>query len=83
MIPQLWKRWVWMDVNLRGESLRKEHDTSTRRLPPFQRRSRRGKPGEAALLIHHRSNSAAIDHSLTEQTERTLSSKWEASRCIL
>lgn len=48
--------------------LRKKHDTSTRRVLPFLRPSRRGKPGEAALLIHHRSNRAAIYCSLTRQT---------------
>lgn len=47
---------------------REKHNTSTRRLPPILPSSRSGKPGETTLLMHHRSNRAAIYCSLTRET---------------
>lgn len=42
-----------------------------RRMSLFLPSSRLGKPGEDAMLIHHRSNRASIDYSLTRQKDRT------------
>lgn len=63
---------LWVDGGqfAQRQLLGEEHDTSTRRMSLSPSPSQRGRLGEAAMLIHHRSNRASIDYSLTRQTGR-------------
>lgn len=62
---------LWMDGGRFAQrQLGQRHATSTRRMPPFLPRSRRGKPGEVASLIHHRSKRVTISQSLTRHADR-------------